>query len=214
MSQQPTPRTKAAQAYCGAKITASKGEPYQAWYGYMSEHSAVLERELADAQAQMLALRDVCNVAYKTPRGEALSDHALVCLEQALSSPPPPVALKDWAQKQYDELLAKKLEWLAGCEQGDGKQFADRSNAELAGFLRELRLHIGSACHAILNASALRLESPVVSLEEHEKVKEDAERLATALNTYQRRNTCTHLASGNQADEALSAHEARKGAAV
>ena len=62
------------------------------------------DAKLAEQAAQIVALRDVCNVAYKTPRGESLSDHALECLEQALSTPAPPCVLMEDVTPLLDAL--------------------------------------------------------------------------------------------------------------
>lgn len=45
MSSQ-TPIVDAAQKYCRAHLTSETGDPYLAWYGYMSEEAANLEMKL------------------------------------------------------------------------------------------------------------------------------------------------------------------------
>lgn len=56
-SETATPRTDATQKECG-KISMGNNEPYQVWYGYMSEHARTLERELSEALEKLKALQE------------------------------------------------------------------------------------------------------------------------------------------------------------
>ena len=74
------------------------------WREKLLTERAEKDAKIAEQAAQIVALMDVCNVAYKTPRGESLSDHALECLEQALSTPAPPCVLMEDVTPLLDAL--------------------------------------------------------------------------------------------------------------
>lgn len=134
-------------------------------------------RELEASQARELALRGQAQITITQCREYVGGQRRHInlwelmdYLEQAITQTAPPVIslaehervkseLPAMAQKLFEEMLERKLTWLAGCEEHDGKLFSDNTTAELAGFLRDMRLHVGSAYHGVINAAALRMEA-------------------------------------------------------